>query len=209
MRLFGRSGKDHDLASASAGDQAFAQPAPQPVELVPLGAYELPAELTLSRDDGTRIRFIETRADAKSVTTALKLHKKQLQLQKREITAEMQRVRADYRLDNSRRTRVRGSGSLARSVRTFQQISRDSARRKHGSAIDALDDQKAAVDAQISFLDRVLLEIERFVLSLPEDPKPAPNRKSAKSCPSCGVAAKASDKFCSECGEPLGGSSYA
>ncbi len=195
MRLFGRGKSDEP-------EPSFTEVAkPSYLLAVPDGAYVLPESVQIN-DDGVPVRFITGRVQAKEVAAALKLTKKKLQLEKKQVTAEMTEIRADYRLSNSQRSRTRGSGSLARTFRTFEGMSRDSARRNQGNALAPLENEKASIDEQIHVIDRVLLEIEAFVLGLPEEPKPIRTR-SRRACAFCGETAKATDKFCSSCGEAL------
>lgn len=200
MRLFGRGKPD---------PEPDPEPAPSFVPEVlhiPHGAFEIPAGVEFT-SNGEPLRYITTADEAKELIAHLRQLKKGLQIEKKDVSIHMQEVRADYREANARRTHVRGRGSINSTIRTFQQINRDSARRGHANQLAPLDDAKAAIDRQIQVVDVTILELQRFQLTAPKATKPAKTAKSTatapKFCVSCGSALKAGDRFCGDCGQPL------
>jgi hypothetical protein len=202
MRFFGRKQDvEPEQAPQGTGEEQLPNLAlrPEVVPAAPLGAYHIPSQITLTNDAGDQVRWVATRSEAKRVIDHLKLEKKEWQLVKKDVGLAMQQIRADYRQATARRSHTHGRGQLASTFRTFEQIGRDSARRKHATRLDPLEDRKANIDATIQFLDRTILELQQYQIGLPDEPKPR-KPSAVTACPDCGSMLKRGDRFCAECG---------
>lgn len=104
-------------------------------------------------------------ADAKRVLKELKLKKKEYALAKRDISQRQKLIRAEY-TDTVRRrgSKFRGGGSLGSFIRTVQTFSRDAERSALAQELAPLERQKNSVDAIINEIDKVILQVESYIV---------------------------------------------
>lgn len=171
-----------------------------------------PSGLIAIQSDEMRTK-IATPAEGKLAIKELRLLKKQLGLQKREVNAELQALRTQYSQSTKRRgSSVRGGGSVGRFFRSMDQLSRDSQRSTHANALDPYLAQRARIDERIGAVDQMIIKIEAVLLqneldeaNKPEVPVPPsllPSRKNF--CNQCGSPRAPNVKFCGQCGSQLG-----
>ena len=104
-------------------------------------------------------------ADAKICIKEIKLKKKEFQLQKKEVAAQIAQVRAAHRTANiNRGPAVRGSGGLAKVLRTMDKATKQTAAINTNNAISQLETRKNAFDQKIAQLDGAILSLERYIL---------------------------------------------
>jgi hypothetical protein len=117
--------------------------------------------------DGSAEFRIRVAAEARIVIKTLKLIKKQVRLQLREINAVLRDVRHQY-TDYTRRrgSMIRGCGKVGSIVRLFQSISRDQQRSQLAENVQPLHNQKQALDSLLMSIDQHILRIEAVLLRL-------------------------------------------
>lgn len=144
-----------DLAPVDEAE-AYPQHEPPPDEWTPG---------QLVREHGGRIEArAESRAEAKLVIKELKLKKKELQMGRRQITQEMQAVRAEYRSRVAGRhsTVGLGRGGMGRVVRAGIQGKRRAERMQSDDAVSRLEQQRNVYDSDMLELDRLILRFEQY-----------------------------------------------
>lgn len=165
--------------------------------------YVIPSEISITDSDGNEIRFVTTKEDAKTLIGRLRLLKKETQLNKRMVTADIQAIRAGHRQSMANRPPVRGRGGLVRIIRTIDQHSKDRARANVANTVAPLESQKMQHDLELQFIDRTILELEAFAMRAPSSKATTRALKRPKHCTSCGHAVRPDDKFCQDCGGRL------
>ena len=114
----------------------------------------------------------ESVPDAKLCIKALKLKKKDLQGQKKEVAAQIAQVRANHRSAKIQMgPAMRGSGFLANVSRTVQRTAKHSAAVSVDNTVRELESKKSVFDQGITQVDNAILQLERYVLE--NSPKPS------------------------------------
>ena len=104
-------------------------------------------------------------AEAKLTIKQLKQMKKQFALEKKAVNAEMAEVRANRRMHVAQQgSVVRGGGSVGRTMRTFQRMSRDMDRSKHANQLAPLEEEKAELDRKILEMDKAITMVEAYIM---------------------------------------------
>ena len=107
-----------------------------------------------------------TRDEAVAAIAELKLMKKEMALEKRELNAEATAIRSEYSMKvASRGPAVRGSGTTAGLVRGYQRAGRQSDRIEKTEAINDITERKAFIDRRVVEIDRALIALERLAKS--------------------------------------------
>ena len=109
-----------------------------------------------------------TAADANLAIKELRLLKKSFSLEKRQVTAQLKAVRAQYTHDTRQRgSKFRGGGGFGRFVRSMQTASRDSARTHLASTLRPLESEQQRIDHAITQIDSLIAQVEAQALRLP------------------------------------------
>lgn len=116
-------------------------------------------------DNGTVRTQFDTVAEAKIAIKELRLEKKDWNVTKKDVAAQIAAIRADYRSEVAQRgSKVQGGGGFGRFLRGMQTASRDNRRAKVDEAIRPLEEHKADLDRVLTNIDSVILQLERYVL---------------------------------------------
>jgi hypothetical protein len=162
--------------------------------------------LVFFKSDGGILSSAKVASEAKLAIKEIRLRKKEFQLYKKGVAAEMAELRAERRLKVAKQgSMMRGGGEFGKIVRSMERISRDSARARHASQLSPLEHKKAIIDERIAILDSAILQLERLALNNPDPPKEKPAKLQPHRCPTCGAGAAGGDRFCAGCGADLGG----
>jgi hypothetical protein len=154
MGLFSRKPKEVPAATPQTVHHVgLPEPEKSPSGLI---SYMADGEIKLQ---GTTI------AEAKTVIAELRLRKKQLAELKREVAVRERELRADQ-TDRVRHqgSLVHGSGTFAKVVRGGQQAARQNARANLANHLRPLEARKRALDAQIGATERVILNVQEWIL---------------------------------------------
>jgi hypothetical protein len=159
------------------------KPKAAPVPAAPQVVYHVgppepvksPSGLISYHTDGEIKLTGNTVAEAKTILAELRLHKKVLAEQKREVAVREREIRADY-TDKVRHqgSLAHGSGGFAQVIRSSQQSARRNSRAHMANALRPLEDRKRAIDAQVATTDRVMLNVEAWILKQAASPKTTP-----------------------------------
>src|SRR5215211_7659624 len=104
-------------------------------------------DLVQFTDDGQiRVRATSV-AEAKLAIKQLRLRKKAVGLEKREVTQAITAINAERRMQTANQGRMmRGGGNLGQLTRTFQGISRDMDKSRHAARLQPYQQEKARLD---------------------------------------------------------------
>jgi len=143
--------------------------------------------------------------EARQAIKELRLKKKEYQLAKRAVAAELAEVRAQRRLEVGRQgSMTRGGGEFGKIIRAFERSSRDRARAKYANVVAAYEQEKARIDRNIQEIDLAITQLENYILQHPEPPMSSrSSRKRAKMCSECGASNDPTDRYCGTCGKEL------
>ena len=104
-------------------------------------------------------------AEAKLVVRELKMKKKDVQLQKKEISSEIAQMRAHHRASMAAATSpVRVGGTVGKMMRGMERVNKVTARNGLENRVVPLEQQKFQLDKNITAIDDCLLKLERFIL---------------------------------------------
>jgi hypothetical protein len=108
----------------------------------------------------------DTPAEAKLAIKLARLRKKELQAEKRGLSAQLGDVREEWRRRTAGRysTTLLGRGKTGRIIRAGVQTQRRGERLQHASQVNAFSDAKQLIDRKIDMVDRVIIELERKAL---------------------------------------------
>lgn len=106
---------------------------------------------------------VNTPAEAKLAIKLARLRKKELQSEKREISADLADHREGWRERQAGRhsTVGLGRGTGGRIVRAGIQAKRRSERQANANVVNAFSDAKQEIDRKIAIVDRLIIDLER------------------------------------------------
>lgn len=130
-----------------------------------------PAAQSVSTPRGVSFRGTDIDINVRTVEEAklgikqLKLEKKEYAFERKGVTNQLAQINAARKIALAGRgSMTRGGGNLGKTIRVFEQSSRDAERRKHAADVAPLDAQKAAIDAAALRCDQAIAILEGFVL---------------------------------------------
>ncbi len=104
-------------------------------------------------------------AEAKLAIRRLKLKMKEYALEKKKITTELARLRAEHQIKLGRQgSMMRGGGSTGKFMRDMQHMSRDRAKANYVGELDPLEKNKTALERRMMIVDDAIAQVERYVL---------------------------------------------
>ena len=109
---------------------------------------------------------INSAAEAKIAVKLLRIRKKELQAEKRQLSAQLADHREAWRERQAGRisTVGLGRGTGGRIIRSGIQAKRRGDRLQHAGVVNAYSDAKQVIDQKIAYVDRVILHYERMSL---------------------------------------------
>ncbi len=117
------------------------------------------------QNDGSINVSCSSVAETKLAMKRLKLKKKEYALDKKEITTELARLRAEHQVMLGRQnSMMRGGGSGGKFVRDMQHMSRDRAKFNYVNALDPLEKKKTALERRMMIVDDAVAQVERYIL---------------------------------------------
>jgi|GEM_PF-6916476 len=124
-------------------------------------------ELVAVFPDGSIEIKCHTKAEGKLALKTLRLIKKQLSLQLREINAALRNVRHGHTDATRRRTPMfRGGGQLGQIIRTIQTISRATDRVSLANSVQPLHDSKQRIDSILTNIQTNTVRLEATLLRM-------------------------------------------
>lgn len=104
-------------------------------------------------------------AEAKLIIKDLKLQKRLIATEKKQVNAVMATMRAEHRTSMANRgPSMRGGGGVGKFIRDMDAISRSSARSRHANALVPYQRQKDHLDRTLVELDSVINQLDAFIL---------------------------------------------
>jgi hypothetical protein len=142
----------------------FRQPvAPEPEPSIPEQDWQ--GSVLLFTDDGSIAFRGNSVADAKLAIKQLRLRKKAVGLEKREVTQAITAINAERRMQTANQgSMVRGRGGVAQTMRAFQSISRDADKRNHAARLQPYQQEKARLDEYTLTIDQMITKLEAYIL---------------------------------------------
>ncbi len=111
---------------------------------------------------------IKSVAEAEIALKELKLQKKALQVQKKEIAEEIRCIRVAHTDVNLRRgSKMQGGGWLGRVVRLWQTAERDTHRYSLATKIAPYEERKQLLEKSLISIDKALLIVQNYVAHSP------------------------------------------
>ncbi len=132
----------------------------------PIEPSEPPVPGVTVEPNGNLTINVSTVEEARLAIKQLRLHKRERQLQRKEIVEAQKVTRTDRRTEVARQgSKVRGGGNAGKFVRSAQTIGRDTDRHRHAGEMATFDEQKAQVDAIIMRIDAAILQLDQLILT--------------------------------------------
>lgn len=180
-----------------ASDQKDSHP-PEPAD-DPIRAVS-PSGAVVVRDTTVQVE-ITSIAGARIALKECRSMKKELQLEKKSVNAEISALKARRRDQLARQGGMtRGRGTLPRMMREMEHWSRQSDRSKHADALAPLEAVKQKIDIRLSTFDDVMLQIEQTIHQLEIDGHE--DRQPGVRCGYCDAKLEHNARFCGSCGAP-------
>lgn len=111
---------------------------------------------------------VKSAAEAQIALKELRMHKKDIQLQKKEISGELRRIRTAHTDVNLRRgSKMPGGGWIGRMIRIFQTASRDNHRYDLATKTAPLEGKKQYLEAALISIDKATLLLEKYIATNP------------------------------------------
>ena len=152
----------------------------------------------------------ETLPDARVALKELKFLKKDLQLEKKMVAADLKVLRTSRSQQvASQGSMMRGGGQGGQVLRTFQRIGRDHDRSKHASNMAPYQQAIAELDERINQVDKVIATLDRHIHLLQQeqqatkDVRPPKDVPAFPVCSTCGMTEEIGARFCGTCGGRL------
>lgn len=137
------------------------EPEPEPTSF----DHDWQGEVVLFSDDGQIAYKVNSVAEAKQAIKTLRLRKKQVGLEKREVTQVITAINAERRAQTANQGRmVRGGGDFGKLARSLQGMSRDADKRNHAARLQPYQQEKARLDQYMLTIDRLITELETYIL---------------------------------------------
>src|SRR5215211_2991644 len=113
-------------------------------------------DLVQFTDDGQIRVSANSVAEAKLAIKQLRLRKKAVGLEKREVTQAITALNAERRRQTANQgSMMRGGGNVGKFTRSMQSISRDADKRNHAARLHPFQQEKARLDEYILNIDRM------------------------------------------------------
>lgn len=165
-----------------------------------------PSQLITIRD-GELSGRMGTTAEVKLAIKELKMLKRHLGAEKRQINAQIQAIRSSHNQTIMRRgPSMRGGGTLGKLVRAADQASRKRDRSEHAKTLDPYLAHRAQIDTRINMIEQAVAQLdvaliraeaEELASKSPDGRLAQPDRAY---CTSCGSSRPSRARFCSQCG---------
>lgn len=121
--------------------------------------------VVLFTDDGQIAYKVNSVAEAKLAIKQLRLRKKAVGLEKREVTQAITAINTERRQQTANQgSMMRGGGNLGKFTRSMQAISRDADKRNHAARLQPYQQEKARLDNYTLTVDRLIAELETYIL---------------------------------------------
>jgi hypothetical protein len=161
--------------------------------------------LMFFKEDGGVLSSAKVASEAKIAIKEIRLRKKEFQLLKKDVSADMAELRAERRLKVARQgSMTRGGGNWGKLARSLERSNRDSARARHAAQLSPLEQKKAIIDERMAILDSAILHLERIALNNPDPAKAKAQTPKTHICPACSTSIDGDGRFCAACGASVG-----
>lgn len=108
---------------------------------------------------------VQSVAEAKLAIKQIRVFKRETNVQKKVINAELAAIRANRRAQIAQQgSKMRGGGRFGQGVRALQTLNRDADRRKHVDALAPYEDQKRLLDIRLANCDLAIAKLEQYIL---------------------------------------------
>jgi hypothetical protein len=152
----------------------------------------------------------EQLSDARLAMSELKFLKRDLQLEKKMVVANLKILRTSRSQQIARQgSMTRGGSQFGQIVRTFERMGRDHDRSKHVNRLAPFQQTIAVLDDRIMQVDKVITTLDRHIHSLKAAKQVAKSNRqrivppALPVCPSCGNTEDIGAQFCGTCGSRL------
>jgi hypothetical protein len=116
-------------------------------------------------DDGQIRVSANSVAEAKLAIKQLRLRKKAVGLEKREVTQAITALTAERRRQTANQSSMmRGGGNLGKFTRGMQSLGRDADRRNHAARLQPYQQEKARLDRYMLGIDQMINQLEAYIL---------------------------------------------
>lgn len=117
-------------------------------------------------DGHTQLR-VNSEAEARLAIKDIQSFKKQLLIERKQMTQQMASQRAARQQNLAQRgSTMRGGGNFGQFVRALDAVNRDATRRAHANQLAPLQEQKQLYDQAINEMDLLINQVERETLRL-------------------------------------------
>jgi hypothetical protein len=116
-------------------------------------------------DDGQIRVSANSVAEAKLAIKELRLRKKAVGLEKRQVTQAITALNAERRRQTANQgSMMRGGGNLGKFTRGMQSMGRDAERRNHAARLQPYEQEKARLDRYTLGIDQMINQLEAYIL---------------------------------------------
>ena len=141
---------------------------PQPVASEPepsILEQDWQGNVVLFTDDGDIALRVTSVPEAKLAIKQLRLRKKAVGLEKREVTHAITAINTQRRMQTANQgSKMRGGGDVGKIVRSFQTLGRDADRRNHAARLQPYQQEKARLDQYTLTIDQLITQLEAYIL---------------------------------------------
>jgi hypothetical protein len=136
--------------------------APAPMVVAPEIIYETGVTFLTNGDIHISIGSVP---EAMLAVKQLKLKKKEFSPDKKVVTTELSRMRAEHQIPlGNRASMVSGGGNFGKAVRSMQHASRDISKQTYVNTLAPLERRKTAIERHVLKIDDALTQLERYIL---------------------------------------------